>query len=201
MEIKENFLCEDGHADFSGKTEDAQDTIGHGTNIVGIIAANMNVEKYCITVIKYSSGIEEADQSLNLIKSIIYSIDLKPYLVNISLSGPGFNAIEHNALFVLLKNGTIVNVAAGNDAKNLLPIPEACTIYPACHIFKDKRGKKIENFHVVGNMNKHFRQEPSSNYGPHVTDWRVGVVQCAYGICLTGTSQATAVLSSEFVRN
>lgn len=52
---------------------------------------------------------------------------------------------------------------------------------------------------VVGNKDSFGTRIKSSNYGKLVNRWEIGENQEAYGITLTGTSQATAVATGKLI--
>lgn len=191
--IKENsplkkFMCLDGHKDFTGTGLD--DAHGHGTNIAGIIARNIDPSRECIVVLKFYDPFNTQSSSENFNLALKEAVDQKVSFVNFSGGGQGSSEIELSLIEQLLKNGTVVVVAAGNDGKNLT---EDCFYFPACYKVNNK------NFHVVENVNNGIRV-PSSNWGGPVTDKENGYQQDVEGIVMTGTSQAAAVATSKLIR-
>jgi len=186
------FLCKNMQTDVTGYG--IKDVAGHGTNIAGIIAKTLNPKTHCIAMIKWWHSYYQMHEYLTkhtaeqLIESYMDAVvALKPSIVNMSLSGGGYSKAERDAILALLKGGSTVVVAAGNDS---LDLSKYCVSYPACYFIKNTR------FHVVGG-----RDVSRSNYNSPVTDYRPGRDQCGIfsSSCLTGTSQSTAVLTSELI--
>lgn len=183
------YLCKGLQYDITNKG--IQDANGHGTNIIGLIAKNLNTKTHCISMIKWWHSADENVPSdlLNARIADYYKLllQLKPTLVNLSLSGKGFIALEYNGIKALLSQGTKVVVSAGNDKQNL---SIRCLSYPACYPIKHK------HFYVVGATDSDF-----ANYGGPITDILPGRAQRGiFGITLTGTSQSCANKSAELLR-
>ena len=192
-------LCKYGHKDFSSDhqltgsfdTKDPVplDTMGHGTNIVGIIddqlkKTNLN---YCIVVIKYYSVNQSGEMNLNAsIKAFQYAVNLNVDYINYSGGGDNFSVEESNVVKKYLDKGGRLIAAAGNDGRDLT----LGSYYPAMY---DKR------IIVVGNRTADGVRSVLSNYGSPVNRWEVGENVKAYGITLTGTSQATAAATGKIV--
>lgn len=187
-EAAKPYLCEKQY-DITGYG--VEDRHGHGTNVVGLIAKTLNPKTHCITMIKwYHSNFEYNNDKTHLSRTAKYMQILKklnPVIVNMSLEGAGYDAVEYEGIKALLKSGSKVIVAAGNDGMNL---SESCTVYPACYALNNK------NYHVVGSMD-FFR----SNYRGPITNIMPGANQCGiFGYCLTGTSQATANYTASLLK-
>jgi len=194
-------LCKYGHKDFSQDQQLSSsfntkmgvptDLHGHGTNIVGLIDAyaSVSTKPYCFVIIKYFSqhqtGIENFHAS---IKALQYINNLKLDVVNYSGGGPDFSQEEYKAIKEFLDRGGLFVAAAGNENKLLDGL--ANSYYPAMY---DNRIK------VIGNKDIYGIKVPSSNYGPLVTTWENGSNRTAYGLTMTGTSQATAVTTGKYV--
>lgn len=171
-------LCDSDHMDFS-KTS-LQDTNGHGTNVAGLIANNLDKSAYCIVIIKfYSKKVNLLD---SFIRALQYANSIEVDVVNLSVAGDGYNLKEGIALENLLKKSTVI-VAAGNSGKSL---DNACKSYPACY------NKKAI---VVGN------EGPTSNYGGPVDIIVDGNNKTAFGKIFSGSSQSTAIVTNNLVRN
>jgi len=192
-------LCKYGHKDFSSDTAFYEayntevrvplDIHGHGTNIAGIIDnyAKESGVNYCIVVIKYFSINHTGQQNLDAsIASIRYATNIKVDYINYSGGGVDFSIAEAQAVKRFLDNGGRLIAAAGNENSNL----DMSSFYPAMY---DKR------IIVVGNHTAHGVRSYLSNYGSPVKRWEVGENVNAYGITLTGTSQATAVATGKIV--
>lgn len=193
-------LCKFGHKDFTGQNFMApgfdttssipMDFISHGTNIVGLIekyAAPSEV-KYCIVILKFYNGEETSGDKnlLNEVEAIKYATNLKLDYLNISVSGQTYSQLEAEAMKSYLDAGGRVIAAAGNESVNINIKPS----YPA---MSDPR------VIVIGNKADGGERADSSNYGKRVNFWEHGVQQEAYGITLTGTSQATAIFTGKTI--
>lgn len=194
-------LCKYGHKNFSIEQEYTAeygtkdkiplDTHGHGTNIVGIIDgyAKKFTNSYCIVVIKYYSEKQTGLQNLNAsTKAIQYATNIGAKFINYSGGGPESNPEEQRAVKTFLNKGGTFVAAAGNERSDL-DLPENA-YYPA---MDDKR------VIVVGNTNFYGVRSPTSNYGKIVTRWEIGESITAYGLTMTGTSQATAVATGRIL--
>lgn len=185
------YLCNSGHVDFTG--EGLYDYKGHGTNVAWQIIKSFNSKKYCILVIKYFPRSQFDFNNLKYeLKGLEYAISLKSALINFSGGGKSFSEEEKDLISKALKMGTKVVVAAGNHSTDL---DKGCNFYPAC-LYKNKK-----NFHVVGALNKNNVKLSYSNYGSVITDWERGEdVAGPRGDYLTGTSQATAIISGKLLK-
>ncbi len=165
-----------------------QDTYGHGTNVSGIIHNFSKNRNYCQVIYKVfdRSTKNSYEPSLEAFKMISKDPDIK--VINYSANGNVFFITEKIVIDKLIRQGKKFVTAAGNDSLNL---DAACNSYPACY---------SKNIISVGNGQTAKDRAVSSNYGKRVSVWENGVRQCAYSICLTGTSQATAVHSGKLVR-
>jgi hypothetical protein len=196
--LAEKHLCNYGHKDFTPdqqfavgfKTLDRVplDLNGHGTNIVGIIDKYADNAKYCIVIIKFYSGtfnaIENDDYSRLAIQ---YAINLKVDVINFSAGGTYFNEFENTAICKYVKHGGIFVAAAGNNGQNLDKTGNV--YYPAMY----------KGVISVGNRKPNGDANEQSNFGQEVKTWEIGTDVKAFGITLTGTSQATAVYSGKIV--
>jgi len=163
------------------------DINGHGTNVIGLIEryAEKGIANYCILVVKYYSdkqtGLENAAASLKAIK---YAIDSGANIINYSGGGPNKDPSEVRLVRKFLDAGGIFIAAAGNDDKNIgLP---GNAYYPA---MDDPRVTVVANMRATA----FFEKSSTSNYGTPVKYWEIGENQTAFGITMTGTSQATAI--------
>lgn len=195
----ESKLCRYGHRDFSNdnqfttaydtKVPVPLDVHSHGTNIAGIIDeyAKKSHLNYCIVVVKYFSAQQDGQQNLQaMVSAIRYAANIKADYVNISGGGNIFNYREYLQVERYLNGGGKLVVAAMNDNVSL-DLPQN-KVYPAMY---DKR------IIVVGNNSASGVKSKSSNYGSVVTRWEIGEDVTAYGITMTGTSQATAVATGK----
>jgi subtilisin family serine protease len=187
-----NTFCENGLKDVTGTGP--QDSIGHGTNVIGLIAKNIDTKKYCIISIKWYDT--KFKITLNvLVTRIRAAIKLaeqqQPFLINLSSSGSNYDSIEQMVINRLSFKGVKIVVSAGNDGADL---SKGCSVYPACY-----NANKI-NFYVVGSVDRYNNFLITSNrFGP-VNYYENGFNQCSEGICMTGTSQAAAIRSNKLIR-
>lgn len=184
-------FCRYGHADFTrgGITYGRipRDDMGHGTNVVHVIARYLGKapkNSYCIVVVKYyHKDISQQDSMEADARSWRWALSLKPDVVNFSSAGKKYFDEESASVKKLLDRGSKVVVSAGNDG--MLGVG-----YPAA---SDSR------LVVVGALKRDGKRLPRSNYGPGVTRWELGDNVCGGNICMSGTSQATAVATGKIV--
>jgi len=178
-------LCKTGHKDFTNTSLLSEND--HGPNISGLIEEQVKSNIYCQVILKFwddKSKISGAHTSILALKE---AITQRVDFINYSAGGKGFNLVEFSLIEQALDMGITIVAAAGNDGKNL---DDDCDFYPACY---DKR------IIVVGNLKEDGSVNPSSNYGSIVSQFVIGTNRCANSICLTGTSQATAILTGKLI--
>ncbi len=192
-------LCKQGHKNFTSdldmapnlNTEDPvpMDYHGHGTNIVGIIDryANWSTYEYCIVIVKYYSPGFGDDNLKNTVKAIKYATAIGADFINYSGGGKDRSQDEVDAIQSFLNNGGTVVAAAGNEGADLKLTP----FYPA---LADDR------IIVVGNLGFDGNKAPSSNYGEKVDIWERGTSIEGFGLIMTGTSQAAAVVTGKMIK-
>lgn len=182
--IDEVPLCnKEATVDFTNT--DIYDTYGHGTNITfAILNEIKDKSKVCFYILKFWSPLNTEQQNYhNFLKAVEYLTKTKVDYINISGGGPNPYLDEREMFKKIVKTSKIYN-AAGNDNRDL---NKDCYWYPACYDLG-------ENLHVIGNLTAKMERQKDSNWGSGVvTDWEVGTNVCFKGICMTGTSQATAV--------
>lgn len=195
-------LCKDGHKDFSGENKFHEingiklplDVNGHGTNIAGIISEQAPEADFCIIVIKFysekNSGSENLEASINSLK---YFNEIKGDILNYSAGGPEFSQLECNEVEKLLNRGSKFFSAAGNNNKLLEKGKKDRDYYPAMY---DDRIIVVGHHKHLGNG---FIKAPTSNYGPLVTVWELGSEISGNGLKMTGTSQATAIVTAKYL--
>lgn len=190
---KEAKLCKDGHKDFTNHNVGVpMDYDGHGTNIVGLIEQSLKTINYCIVVIKYytpdyPSNFAWHSNMEATIQSFEYATQIKSDYINYSSGGYYPSYRERKAIEQYLDGGGILVVAAGNENTEL---GKNGVYYPAMY---DKR------IIVVGNLNANKTRQAQSNYGKLVTRWEIGQQATAYGIKMSGTSQATGIATGKIV--
>lgn len=188
-------LCKYGHKDFSsvqsfttefGTVDPVPtDSLGHGTNVVGVIANNAKDANYCIVVLKYHGYYGNVEAT---IKSIDYAISIKADYINYSSGGDSPVKAEREVVERFLNYGGTMIAAAGNNSVDL--DRSSNSYYPAMY---DKR------IVVVGSLNREGNKLPSSNYGSVVNRWEIGLEVTGYGITMSGTSQATATATGKIL--
>ena len=166
------------------------DENGHGTNISNIIHQIAKDTDYCQIILKvfaFKKGIngeKHTSEALEYIDKLFQPVDF----INYSAGGTFVIPKEKILIQKLIDKGVTFISAAGNNNKNL---DEDCNYYPACY------DNKII---VVGNINNDGSKNSSSNYGIKVIKfWANGVNRTAGQITLTGTSQATAIVSGQMI--
>lgn len=192
-------LCNFGHRDFSSvKQFDKRftrepvpmdsDKDLHGTNIAGLIQDFAGYANYCMVILKYynpkATGQENLDASILAVK---HATAIGADFINYSGGGQLSDEAENTAIKTYLDKGGRVIAAAGNESNNT----DLAPFYPA---MSDPRIVSVGSTDMMGN------KLPSSNYGPKITNWEVGYKMKAFGIRLTGTSQAAAITTGKILR-
>lgn len=185
-ETTKPYLCNGNHYDLTGFG--IEDKISHGMNIAGIVAKQIDTQKNCLLIIKY---FHTQGTSFNTIKAFKIAKEEKVKFVNYSSGGSGDSLSEKDAIKSLLNNKIYVIVASGNFGNNLSKT--TCDYFPACYNFDNSY------FKVVGNGQSEDKRHTTSNYGKVVTDWRNGQRVEGFGVTMSGSSQATAILTGELV--
>jgi serine protease len=131
-----------GHPDLKGRTYSGYNFIhpgwstnddnGHGTMVSGIIAANTNNStgvagvawnaKVLPVKVLDSSG---SGSDTTVVKGINWAASHGARVINMSLSGPGDNAVLHDAVKNAVAKGIVVVAAAGNDSNDVFQYPAA----------------------------------------------------------------------------
>lgn len=195
--LKKPKICKDGHEDFTGTG--IKDNHGHGTHIAGLIAQYAGDSDYCLIVMKFHDPAGEAGNSLkNTLKAFQKAIDLKVEMINYSGGGMDVNPDECKIIVKALDQGIIVVAAAGNESSNI----NKTKFYPA---MCDRRVK------VVANINKDGTYGTLSNFTDNKKNSvflykEVGMDAMSLlpdnsAGCMTGTSQATAILTGKIANS
>jgi len=166
-----------------GDSSDVSDDIGHGTHIAGIIAMNSsNVELVPYKVVDKTGG-----RLSDVLKALNKATDAEVDVVNMSFGFSKGSVALQNVLNDLDDEGVTIIAAAGN--KN-----SSAAFYPA----------EYDDVIAVGATDVYGNKLPTSNFG----DW---VDVAAYGNNIfsaapgqkyqrmSGTSQATALVTAKFV--
>lgn len=198
-ETKNVRLCDEGHMDFSGMNQfdsrytktpvpiDSEKTL-HGTNIAGLIQDFGGYANFCMVILKYYNPKATGQQNLDAsVAAVKYATNIKADYINYSGGGQLSDEAENAAIKAYLDQGGKVVAAAGNESENT----DIAPFYPA---MSDPRIVSVGSTDMTGN------RLPSSNYGPKVKHWEVGHKMKAFGIRLTGTSQAAAITTGKIIR-
>lgn len=204
--MQENFLCPDGHKDFTGTS--LTDRHSHGSHISGIIdqyaknkvftnfpnrEIHTTVINYCQIIYKYyDPKATNNDNLINTKKALNAAIEAGVDIINYSGGGVEPDSEEKAIIIKALNKGIIIVAAAGNEKSDIDKHP----YYPAMH---DKR------IIVVGNLDHSGNIVSSSNYGESVKYWEPGLnvlsyVSGGYVGYMTGTSQAAAIKTGKIIR-
>jgi subtilisin len=193
--LQQLHLCDNElHHDFTG--EGISDSVGHGTNVSGLIIAMSKATKAQLCLIQYKVYSEKAtaySTVSNTIGAIEMAIASKVDVINISMSGQGSSLKEKRAIIKALDKGIKVIVASGNSGAYMGS--GNCTYFPACY---DAR------IIVVGNGVKQasgiaIRHE-SSNYGPVVDLWIPGCITPSLNGLQCGSSMSAAIASGLLIK-
>lgn len=177
--------CKEGSFDLTNLNFKEDKLTKHGQNITYIIDEYLKKKQvdFCIIHIRVFS--EGSHRVINNIISALAKLNtLNPDIINLSLNGTTASEPEIKLIKHLLNKGIIVVAAAGNNSLNL---DKECSAFPSCD---DPR------VIVVGNGIEK-KPDPESNYGKIIDIWENGNNIKAGGITLSGTSQATAIVTSK----
>jgi len=181
-------ICKRGLIDLTKRG--IEDEIGHGTNIAGLVSNGLEKIDYCFILIKYYIPKEgfgnymRQSEAIEILWKMRRSIDM----IVIAGGGPGAGPVEQDRVIDILDSGVIMVTAIGNDSYNM---DENCFYYPACY---DKR------IIVVGNGdNEKKLLQGTSSYGRVVDIYENGNNVCSFGVCLTGSSQSTAIAANKII--
>jgi hypothetical protein len=178
--------CAEGHKDFTYKG--IKDTHGHATNISNLIDQYAGDADYCQVYIKYYDP--KTDNLEASLKAWRHAIDLKVDVVIYAGGGIQYSGREEGLVKEALRNGIFIFAAAGNEATNL---EHNCNYYPACLDWKIVK---------VGCVDSKGALCTRSNYAKNLENFMYenGYERSAGGYTMTGTSQATAVVTGRFIK-
>lgn len=194
-----NGYVDDVHGwNFVANNNVLNDNHGHGTHIMGIIAAQANNSKGIVGIapevsvmtLKYFDPLSPGSDNLkNTIKSIQYAVKMGAMIINYSGGGLEYSQDEFDAVNEARKKGILFVAAAGNEKSNSDKFP----YYPADY--------NLDNIISVTAFNPAVEVLSSSNWGTesvHIAAPGQNVISTlpgnAYGF-MTGTSQATAFVT------
>jgi len=153
---------EPGGYDFYGNTAVMTDQHGHGTKVAGVIVAEAGngtgisgvaglyeISVFPIKVVS-SSG---TGSSAAVIKALEYAIAKKVDVINLSLGGTNFSAIENEVIQRAVHAGIVIVAAAGNNA-----LKGNAIYYPASY----------ENVISIGAVYENNSRSSFSNYNQYV---------------------------------
>ena len=183
---------------FAQKNNQIEDLHGHGTHIAGLILGASPQQKTDspaqLMILKYYDSHQDGVTNLqNLVKAIHYAVQMKAQIIN--YSGGGFvpDRFERKALEEAAQAGILLVAAAGNEASNSDRLP----FYPADY--------SLPNILSVAGLKGHQLSE-SSNYGlksvaiAAAGDHVLSTLPHNQWGQMTGTSQATAIVTASAVR-
>lgn len=181
---KQPYMCD--HGVLSTFDDNGIDEHGHGTNIVSLISPKINIQTTCLTSIKVWIPTKDINGD-NYMAGLKIAVDLSPKFLNISMTGTEKMQLESDYLLKILANGGTIDVAAGNEHKDL---SANCFSYPAC--YRNSLPSYLRRrFNVVGSSTT------NSNFGGPVNVYldgsRVGTP------ILSGSSQATALMTASLI--
>ena len=186
-------LCPTGHRSFT-KDRKLDDHSKHGTPIAYLISeqlSSIDKTKWCLLIIKYfddrQTGKENVEASE---RAFSYLLSQNVKYINYSSSGTSRTDYEEALVKAHLNRGTKVFVAAGNDGVELSWLAEP-KYYPAMY---DKR------IYVIGSIDARGNRSDSSNYGPVVKHYELGVDVSVGDERVSGTSFSTAIFTGKTVR-
>lgn len=181
--INTRHLCATGHKDFtnSGSVLDRH-VNKHGSNVAAIIEREAGPGNWCVVILKVF-GSPGLDSFKAYLAALEYA-EIQAYpILNISLSGTQKDEFESQVIKRMLDKGQVIVVAAGN---NYLDLSKNCTAYPAC---VDSR------LIVVSDLGL----KSANKYGP-VDIYTIGRNIEGAGVSLSGTSQSTAKVTGQIIR-
>lgn len=185
-QINSKSTCENGVIDKIEST--GIDTEGHGTNIYGIIDKKMNNKTHCIVIYKvWKKSLDAIDITLHIASAIKHATKTRVKFINLSIGGEESHFKERAMVKRAINKGIFVITAAGNNGDNL---DKECDYYPACY----KEDFPSDFLRVVS-----ANDLKASNYGKIVTNKERGKNVEGAGITRSGTSQATAILTSKLI--
>lgn len=110
-----------------GATDALTDSEGHGTHIVGILAAGIGngigisgIAPVKVLPVKIADSLGQATTS-SLVRGINYAVARKAKIINVSFGGGGRSSLEQQAVDAATRAGALVVAAAGNSGERGSP--------------------------------------------------------------------------------
>lgn len=209
-------MCATGHADFSNRVpvygKIPVDRHGHGTHITflihqaimgGIISQKGDVDlavktniDYCFVIVKFYDK-DKSVISESMAMGIEHLTKIGVDYINISAGGIDEVQRESVAIKAALDKNIGIIASAGNESTDMAKQ----TFYPA---------SGDDRIIVVGGHTKNFTKSEKSNFGDRVDIWELGDSVMSAMVNqnnnaeltkMTGTSQATAIVTGKIVRS
>ena len=187
---RKNFTDQNEYSIFAGtKSLVPSDNHGHGTNIAGVIQQYAGDANYCMVIIKYFDPKSMNNNNLeNTVKAIDYATSIGAKYINYSGGGTAMDLQEIRAVKRFLNKGGIFIAAAGNEKSDVEKQP----YYPA---LDDPR------VIAVGSIDSNGMVAKYSNYGKPILRWENGTDVFAFGLRMSGTSQAAAIVTGKMIKS
>lgn len=188
--------------DFSGRDNNPQDEVGHGTHVAGTIACASNNAtgvagvtwrcqlmpvKVLTRIVNNANAndVRGVGSSADIAAGIRYAVDHGVRVINLSLGGTVDTQVERDAIAYAISKGVIVVAAMGNAYQSGNP-----TSYPGAY----------PDVVAVGAINQADQRASFSQTGPHidVVAPGVGVLSTVWDngfTMMSGTSMATPHVS------
>lgn len=186
-QAKSKYLCKDGLKSMI-QFDKGYDFHGHGTNIFGLIAKQINTKTHCIISYKFwRKTTSPAESVKNTHKALKAAIKDKVKILNLSMGGAEHSSQELRLIKRFLSKGGTIYTAAGNEGLNL---NINCNYYPACY----KKGglKNHPRFFVVSSNTGNYPNRGS------IVDFYIDGTKKGKPV-LSGTSQSTAICTGRSV--
>lgn len=153
---------EPGGFNFPSNNSNVTDIHGHGTQVSGVIAAELGNGKgitgiagaFEVSLLPLKISTDDGKSTVsNLIKAVNYAVEKKVDVINISLGGPRSSQFEKDAIQHAIDEGIVIVAAAGNGA-----LKGNAVNYPASY----------EEVISVGAIDQFSKRASFSNYNAYV---------------------------------
>ncbi|MDA0174052.1 S8 family serine peptidase [Solirubrobacter taibaiensis] len=150
-----------GGYDAHGGRGDAEDTNGHGTHVVGIIAAANNGKRRAVGLCRTAQVIpvrfmdsQGLGTTSGSAEAIVYAVQAGATVINCSYTTSTRTQVEYDALAFARSRGVLVVAAAGNAGNDNDRVP----VYPAAHPLDNVVAVAASSYDNIG-------LAPFSNWG------------------------------------